>query len=157
MWILFYLFAGPDAIRPHTERWGLCLIVPGTLLLARGVAAWIDSPPPTRGIAIAAASADGARVMIVSQQWWTYWPLAYLARGETRVSAGMDLAAEQSRPAFVEAAFGGRLFFVEFADSPELSDDKAWIARHGRLVATSAVQNAAGADLLEILQVTTTR
>ena len=37
MWIGFYAFAGPQALRPHVERWGLCLIVPGTLVLARGL------------------------------------------------------------------------------------------------------------------------
>ena len=40
MWIGFYLFAGPQALRPHFERWGLCLIVPGLLVMARGIAAW---------------------------------------------------------------------------------------------------------------------
>ena len=45
MWMAFYVFAGPQALRPHAERWGLCLIVPGTLFLARGLAAWIERRP----------------------------------------------------------------------------------------------------------------
>jgi hypothetical protein len=44
MWIGFYLFAGPQALRPHFERWGLCLIVPGLLVIARGLTAWLSIP-----------------------------------------------------------------------------------------------------------------
>jgi len=31
----FLLVAGPEAIRPHWERYGLCLVLPGALLIAR--------------------------------------------------------------------------------------------------------------------------
>ena len=41
--------AGPQALRPHAERWGLCLIVPGTLFLARGLTAWIEWMPGSDG------------------------------------------------------------------------------------------------------------
>lgn len=33
----FFLLAGPAAIEPHWERYGLCLIAPGSLVLSRGV------------------------------------------------------------------------------------------------------------------------
>ena len=56
MWIGFYLFAGPAALRPHFERWGLCLIVPGLLVMARGISAWAWIPK-MRWIAEATASA----------------------------------------------------------------------------------------------------
>jgi hypothetical protein len=55
-WIGFYAFAGPQALRPHFERWGLCLIVPATLVLARGLTAWIESMPRMRRLTIAAAA-----------------------------------------------------------------------------------------------------
>jgi hypothetical protein len=42
-WAAFYLFAGPHALRPHWERWSLCLLVPGTLVLTRGLARLHDS------------------------------------------------------------------------------------------------------------------
>jgi hypothetical protein len=56
MWVGFYAFAGPQALRPHFERWGLCLIAPGTLVLARGLTAWIERMPRMRWFAIAAAT-----------------------------------------------------------------------------------------------------
>ena len=55
-WIGFYAFAGPEALRPHFERWGLCLIVPGTLVLARGLTSWIASVPRIRWLTIGAAA-----------------------------------------------------------------------------------------------------
>jgi hypothetical protein len=60
-WLGFYAIAGPQALRPHFERWGLCLIVPGTLVLARGLAAWIEWMPgrrrPIAGTAVLLAAA----------------------------------------------------------------------------------------------------
>ena len=55
-WILFFAFAGPDALRPHFERWGLCLLVPGSLILARGLSAWIEWRPQWRFMTIGAAA-----------------------------------------------------------------------------------------------------
>jgi len=55
-WVGFYAFAGPQALRPHFERWGLCLIAPGTLVLARGLTAWIERKPRMRWLTIAAAT-----------------------------------------------------------------------------------------------------
>ncbi len=48
----FYAFAGPQALRPHAERWGLCLIVPAVLVFARGLAAWIEWKPRMRWLTI---------------------------------------------------------------------------------------------------------
>src|SRR5204862_7619131 len=59
-WLLFYAFAGPQALRPHAERWGLCLLVPGSLVLARGVGAWIEHVPERRWLSIGAASLAAA-------------------------------------------------------------------------------------------------
>ena len=60
-WIIFFAFAGPDALRPHFERWGLCLLVPGSLILARGLSSWIEWRPQwrfmTTGLATLVATA----------------------------------------------------------------------------------------------------
>jgi hypothetical protein len=48
----FFLVAGGQAIAPHYERYGLCLIAPGAVLLSRGLAAWFDSS--VRAVALAA-------------------------------------------------------------------------------------------------------
>jgi hypothetical protein len=63
MWMAFYAFAGPQALRPHAERWGLCLIVPGTLFLARGLTAWIEWMPRMRRLTIAALTLVAASVL----------------------------------------------------------------------------------------------
>lgn len=62
-WIVFFVFAGPDALRPHFERWGLCLLVPGTLVLARGLSAWIDWRPAWRLMTIGVATLVAVAVL----------------------------------------------------------------------------------------------
>ena len=60
------------------------------------------------------------RVTIVTQQWWLRWPIAYLAIERPNVSVSMGFAMEPD-PTFQEALGTGRLFFVEFAGTPELA------------------------------------
>jgi hypothetical protein len=62
-WIFFYAFAGPDALRPHFERWGLCLLVPGALVLARGLSMWIEWRPRFRWVAIGLATVVAASLL----------------------------------------------------------------------------------------------
>ena len=62
-WLLFYAFAGPQALRPHAERWGLCLLVPGSLVLARGVGAWIEHVPRLRWLSLGTASLAAAALL----------------------------------------------------------------------------------------------
>jgi len=53
MALLYFAFAGPEGMRPHFERWALCLVAPGTLMLARGVSGWVLAYPAHRGWATA--------------------------------------------------------------------------------------------------------
>jgi hypothetical protein len=62
-WLLFYAFAGPQALRPHAERWGLCLLVPASLVLARGAGAWIEHVPQLRWVSIGTASLAAAALL----------------------------------------------------------------------------------------------
>lgn len=55
-WLGFYAIAGPQSLRPHAERWGLCLTVPSMLVLARGLTAWIVSRPQWRFMTVTVAS-----------------------------------------------------------------------------------------------------
>jgi hypothetical protein len=199
-WIGFYAFAGPQALRPHFERWGLCLIVPATLVAARGATAWIESMPGTRWPAIAAAAlvaaswlttfyvhyfrefaTTGGRshltyvtaatepkqqalehilseatgpggVTILTQQWWLYFPIRYLATVHPNVSVRMGLTVERPQD-LQEAIRNGRLFLVEFAETPELAGAIEWIHRRGLNVAGTTVRNAGGRDLLMVLRV----
>ncbi len=63
-WLLFYAFAGPDALRPHFERWGLCLLVPGCLVIARGTAHWIETASRVRWVPIGAAGAVAGALLV---------------------------------------------------------------------------------------------
>ena len=204
MWLAFYAFAGPQALRPHAERWGLCLIVPGTLFLARGLTVWIEWTAGIRRLTIAALALAAAgvltsfyvnyfrefattggrshltyvtaatepkqqaleqilaratgpnRVMIITQQWWLVWPIGYLAAERPNVSVRMGLALEPE-PAFQEALGNGRLFFVEFAGTPELNTAIDWIRERGLQAVTTTVHDASGRDFLQVLQVTAPR
>jgi hypothetical protein len=52
------LIAGPEAIAPHFERYGICLIAPAALVVARGLGWWIEQRQPSSGrFAIALAIA----------------------------------------------------------------------------------------------------
>ena len=203
-WLGFYAFAGPQALRPHAERWGLCLIVPAMLVFARGLAAWIEWKPRMRWLTIGtltlaatsllasfyvnffrefattggrshlayvtaptepkqqaldhvlAASPGPGRITIVAQQWWLFWPIAYLAAPHSHVSV-IRGPASGTEPALVDALGQGRLFFVEFVDTPERAATSDWIRARGLRAASTRVRDAGGRDLLEIQQVTTAR
>jgi hypothetical protein len=203
-WLGFYAFAGPQALYPHFERWGLCLIVPATLVLARGASAWIESSPNVRWPAVAAATlvvscwlttfyvnyfrefaASGGRshltyvtagtepkqqalerileqatgvagIVVLTQQWWLYWPIRYLATGHTNVSVGMWLN-RAPRQDLQEAIQSGRLFLVEFADTPELSAALDWVHQRRLNVASTPVQSAGGRDFMLVLRVSAAR
>ncbi len=203
-WLGFYAFAGPQALRPHFERWGLCLIVPATLVLARGASAWIESSPNVRWPAVAAATlvasswlatfyvnyfrefaTSGGRshvtyvtagtepkqqalerilgqatgragIVVLIQQWSLYWPIRYLATEHPNVSVGMGLN-RAPRQDLEEAIQNGRLFLVEFAETPELAAALYWIHQRGLNVASTPVQSAGGRDFVLVLRVSAAR
>jgi hypothetical protein len=200
-WLGFFAIAGPEALRPHAERWGLCLVVPSTIVLARGLATWIDWRPSWRlvpiGLAVLVATAllasfhvnyfrafdlTGGRghltyatapiepkqqalahiiartqgqdpIVIATHQWWLYWPMAYLASAHPNVT--LSLRSNENRGPDFERTLGdgGRLFFVEFAGTPELMAREDWIRAHGRRAQSTAIPDASGRDLIAILEV----
>src|SRR5690606_14144318 len=38
----FAFVAGPQALAPHLERYGICLVAPAVLMLARGLTWWVE-------------------------------------------------------------------------------------------------------------------
>ncbi|HTU25995.1 MAG TPA: hypothetical protein VMF30_11390 [Pirellulales bacterium] len=50
----FYLVAGPEALAPHFERYGMCLVAPGAVLLAIGWSYWLVPRGNGQGRAIRA-------------------------------------------------------------------------------------------------------
>jgi hypothetical protein len=63
----FFLVAGPGAIAPHYERYALCLLAPGTVVLGRGLAWWL-SRRETSVVATAAAVSLGWLMLLGTQQ-----------------------------------------------------------------------------------------
>ncbi len=158
----FYLVAGPGAIAPHFERYGLCLIVPAVVVVSRGIAirlthtastaralwtltalGWLslvgfqvfylsvfeasggrshrafrvaEGDPKQMALRQIASIAEESEVTIVTTEWWTYWPLRYLACGETiRV-----VLANEPDASLTDATGGGStsIWYVEFVDAP---------------------------------------
>jgi hypothetical protein len=197
---LFFVVAGPEALRPNFERWGLCLIAPATVIVARGIAGWLDAKPHLRAWTIGASAAIAAgllgafyldffrvfettggrahvtlvtaqpepkqqaldhilaaragtdQVIVVAQQWWLYWPIAYLAQVQPGVTMSTTLTVED-RPDFMQVVAGSRLFVVGFAGSAQLTKAQAWIQARGLRSTTIIVRDAGGRDLIHVLQV----
>ena len=197
---LFFAFAGPEALRPNFERWGLCLIAPGTFVIARGISGWIDAAPRWRGWTIGAACAlavgllgafylhfvrvfetSGGRahvtfvtanpepkqqafdailsrrshdepVLIVGQLWWQFYPIDYLAQAHPGVIVALRVPPDDA-PDVRDTLAVGRVFFVEFANTPELTRAEDWIRARGRRMTDTAIHDEGGRDLLHVLEV----
>jgi hypothetical protein len=196
---LFFAFAGPEALRPNFERWGLCLIAPGTLVIARGISGWIHAAPRWRGWTIGASCAlafgllgtfylhfvrvfetSGGRahvtfvsanpepkqqafdlmlsrrshdepVLIVGQLWWQFYPIDYLAQAHPDVLVAMRIPPDDA-PELRDALARGRVFFVEFANTPELTRAGNWIRARGRRMTDTTIRDQGGRDLLHVLE-----
>ena len=200
MWLLYFLFAGPESIRPHVERWGLCLLAPFLLVAARALAGWIETAPRHRWVAIGAGTAvavallgsfyvnyfrmfetNGGKshrtfvtaatepkqqalelilaehdasepLLIVAQDWWHYWPIAYLAQNHPQVTVRRTFPGDND-PDLADAVAHGRFYVVEFAGSPELGHATEWL-RDRHLTSTErTIKSAGGRDLFSILRV----
>jgi hypothetical protein len=156
----FFLVAGPEALAPHAERYGICLIAPGALMAARGLAWWLERSSARRASAIVFSLAawwwpvsfalgyfvyieqtggtshatfrtadiepklqawrrieqeprGGRAAWVVCQEFWNYWPLAYLAAGRDDVRVvGLEQWLQEGPGAPDDATW-----FVEYAGS----------------------------------------
>ncbi|MBA3461262.1 MAG: glycosyltransferase family 39 protein [Deltaproteobacteria bacterium] len=189
-WLLFFLFAGPESIRPHVERWGLVLIPPALLLLARGMVGWLayrrlatlavatvlalallgtfyasyfhefqtsggrshrtfktaSTEPKQQALERILDERKGSEpVLIITQEWWQYWPIRYLAQPDAAIT--VEMKVPDSVPA------SGRMYFVDFVGTEELARARAWIAERGLRGRESAIQSAGGRDLVTITEV----
>jgi hypothetical protein len=175
-WLLmlaaFFVIAGPRALAPHFERYAVCLIAPGALVVSRGLCWWMDrSRFDSNRLAVALALAAWlwpasfyvnyfrpfferggishqtfrtgevepklsaldlvlARrhgpVEIVCHEWWSYWPLAYLAYREpdVRVVTWQQWQAEQRD----QADYAAETWFVEYGGSSGAWDAQQVVA-----------------------------
>jgi hypothetical protein len=97
-----------------------------------------------------------AGVVVLTQQWWLYWPIRYLATEHPNVSVRMGLNRASGQD-LEDAIRNGRLFLVEFAETPELAAALGWVHQRGLDVASTPVQNAGGRDFVLVLRVTRVR
>jgi hypothetical protein len=112
-WLLFYAFAGPQALRPHAERWGLCLLVPASLVLARGLTAAIEARPAWRpwpaAVALAAA---GVLVASFAGQYFGAFARTGGDSHLTYVTAGTEPKQQALAQVLARAPGSDRLFVV---------------------------------------------
>lgn len=160
----FYMVAGPNAIAPHWDRYGMWMIAPTVIIVARILALSIErgggvalcgrtaviatstalligfyvnymaafsvggAPRTHRAFRTAAVepksaalqlitAASGGQARVVTSEWWTYWPLRYLAyrRDGIEILGGQrDAVAEDQLTANVLSRCN---WFVEFDGS----------------------------------------
>jgi hypothetical protein len=94
-----------------------------------------------------------SRATIATQQWWLYWPTAYLASAHPGVTVVRGLPALSGAEGPGPSAVDGSLFFVEFVETPELTAAIEWIGRQGLRATRTTVPDASGRDLLAVLHV----
>jgi hypothetical protein len=193
----FFIVAGPGAIAPHYERYGICLIAPAALVMSRGLAWWIDERQTYRRSIAAAMAAmawlwpasfywgyfefieqtggrshltfraaavepklqafhlilDGCEktreVRIVCHDWWNYWPLAYLAYGDSDVQV-LTWDEWQSTASESELAQPGSTWFVEFAGTQREHELNRRLMETNLKVPRDVICDYAGRDLLSV-------
>lgn len=99
---VFFVFAGPDALRPHFERYGVCLMVPTIFALAvLATSAWSERR---------AAVAAGAVAALALFAFWRSYVVALEATGSTSHQSFWTGPVEPKREAFrrIEAEAGSR-------------------------------------------------
>lgn len=193
----FFLIAGPAAIEPHSERYGVCLVAPAALVFARGMSWWLDERHAYRRTAVIALAAvawlwpvtfylgyfefiqqtggqshrtfrtaavepklqayelilarhDASKpTTIVCQDWWCYWPIAYLATGDANVRV-LTWAAWQDRVAAGENSWKDPAWFVEFAGTNEERELTRKLESAERPVVVQTIRDYAGRPLLSL-------
>ncbi len=77
----FYLVAGPAALAPHFERYGLALIAPAVLLVARGWLAWCTRPTTSAATAGQAHLVALGAACLSLAGFWNHYLLGFRATG----------------------------------------------------------------------------
>lgn len=160
----FFLIAGPEAMRPHFERYAICLIGGSALVIAIGVEWWIANaavrlsqlarhaaPAAAWSLLVAfgwfylshfaqtggsshdtfrtadidpkqaaileivdqAGSDEQPETLIITADWWNYWPLAYLTHGQEHVTVCMSGNVSNTALPVTEPR-RGRVYWVGF-------------------------------------------
>ena len=80
------------------------------------------------------------------REWWLYWPIAHPATPDANVTVTRSLPPDNS--GFAAALGSGRVFVVEFANTPELGTAIEWMRSNGLRFTPAVVPDASGRDLL---------
>ena len=80
----FFVGAGVHALEPHWERYGMCLVAPGALVMARGWMAWWDRGGVLRNWALAGGLLCG--VGLLGQFDWYYFRHFARTGGESQAT-----------------------------------------------------------------------
>ncbi len=91
-------------------------------------------------------------VMIVSQQWWEYWPIRYLASSHQNVEVSMTFPDDATLRARQLVQKGG-LFIVEFVGFGEFTSALQWVAQHNLFYDTTMIRDGGGRDFIAVMQV----
>lgn len=122
----FFVLAGPEALAPHFERYGLALVGPGVLLLARGALAWpAASRRPVPGIALLAG-------WLAVAAFWQHYHLAFRRTGQGSHPAFAVAAdcSESGAPGFVDPKQAAIEFILRATPSgPVVVETVSWWTR----------------------------
>jgi hypothetical protein len=103
--LIFYMIAGPGALAPHYERYGMCLVLPTVLALSLGLAWWMERPGNASLTARCMGLAIGALMLasfyqnyfaIFERTGGTSHPTFRTAAVEPKVAAFRLIAAQAS-------------------------------------------------------------
>jgi hypothetical protein len=193
----FFAVAGPRAIQPHWERYGVWLVAPTVLLASRGAFWWVDRigtwHKAAAWLAVAAGwlllagfFADyfvyfahiggrshvafrtaqlepksaalrfileqqraGSHVAIVADDWWMYWPLAYLAADKPGVEVAACGVTGARNDVPEEKTEIWRVRFIEGPAAARSSSTPSTILPKGESV-RRIIPDESGTPLLEI-------
>jgi hypothetical protein len=193
----FFLIAGPSAIAPHQERYGVCLLAPAALVFARGISWWLDTrqahhrraaialaaivwlwpvtfylgyfefiqqtggqshrtfrtaavEPKLQAYELMLAASDSSQPMtIVCQDWWCYWPIAFLAANDADVKV-LTWQEWKDRVAVGENSWKDPAWFVEFAGTNEEEELTKQLEIHGRVTRVQLIRDYSGRPLLSL-------
>ncbi len=142
--LAFFLVAGPAAIAPHFERYGICLIGPGAVLAALAIEWWIDQRHATGRAAAAIAVLCGWGLLVGFQV--NFFDFIERTGGESHLTfrtaalepkaAALDSIRRQSSHATVHASewwIYWPLKYLSF-DHPFLSGARSQDAARPRIV-----------------------
>lgn len=101
----------------------------------------------------------GRPAWIVSQEWWSFYPLEYLTSVDHELhNVRANTLRPSPPPEFLDSLREGRVWCVEFLESPHHSELKHWLERQsGQPIEETILRDSAGRPLLSIMHTRATQ